>query len=90
MTVDLDQLHPIEDLTRRTLLDLADRIAASKTEEQLVYRECEVDELWRLLGPAHAAGDNRDLRDAVMEVHDLIGVDADVRKAADRLRSIAR
>jgi hypothetical protein len=90
MTVDLDQLHPIEDLSRETMLDLSDRIAASRTEEQLVYRECEVDELWRLLGPAHAPGDNAALRAAVMEVHDLIGVDADVRKAANLLRAIAR
>lgn len=88
--MDLDQLHLVEDLSRRTLLDLSDRIAASKTEEQLVYRECEVDELWRLLGPAHAAGDNTSLRAAVMEVHDLIGVDADVQKAAERLRSVAK
>lgn len=88
--MDLDQLHPVEDLSRRTLLDLSDRIAASTTEEQMVYRECEVDELWRLLGPAHAPEDNAPLRAAVMEVHDLIGVDGDVRRAAERLRSIVK
>jgi hypothetical protein len=88
--MELDRLHPVEDLSRRTLLDLSARIAASTTEEQLVYRECEVDELWRLLGPAHAAGDNLPLREAVMEVHDLIGVDGDVQRAAARLRSIAK
>ena len=88
-TMDLDQLHPIEDLSRRTLMELSERIARSRTEEQFVYRECEIDEVWRLLGPAHAPGDNVALRAAVMEVHDLVGVDGDPRRAAERLRAIA-
>ena len=88
-TMDLDQLHPIEDLSRRTLMELSERIARSRTEEQFVYRECEIDELWRLLGPAHAEDDNAALRAGVMEVHDLVGVDGDPGRAATRLREIA-
>jgi hypothetical protein len=89
MIMNLDELHSVEDLSKATLLALSDRIARSTSEEQFIYRECEIDELWRLLGPAHAPSDNVALRAAVMEVHDLVGVDGDPKRAAERLRELA-
>jgi hypothetical protein len=89
MIMNLDELHPIEDLSKATILALSDRIARSTSEEQFIYRECEIDELWRLLGPAHAPNDDVALRAVVMEVHDLVGVDGDPKRAAARLRELA-
>jgi hypothetical protein len=93
--MDLDSLHPIPELSRWTLRELIRRIERSKTEEQLVYRECEIDEVWRLLGPNMSDPQPdidrlpRDaLKRAVLEAHDLVGVDSNVEAAAAALRAV--
>jgi hypothetical protein len=92
--MDLDSLHPIPEVSRRTLEELIRRIEGSRTPEQLVYRECEIDEVWRLLGPnisnlrLPAPGLQADaLKRAVLEAHDLVGVDGNVAAAAAVLRA---
>jgi hypothetical protein len=81
----LDQAHPISDLSAQTLAQLVTRIELSRTEAQFVYRECELDEVWRLLdapdAPASAA-----LRDAVERAHDLVGMEGKPAEAAQALR----
>ncbi len=92
--MDLDSLHPIPEVSRRTLDELIRRIERSKTPEQLVYRECEIDEVWRLLAPnipdlrLPTPGLQADaLKRAVIEAHDLVGVDGNVAAAAAVLRA---
>jgi hypothetical protein len=92
--MDLDSVHPISEVSRLTLEELICRIEQSKTPEQLVYRECEIDEVWRLLGPnlpnlqLPAPGMQPDaLKRAVLEAHDLVGVDGNVAAAAAVLRA---
>jgi hypothetical protein len=91
-TVNLDTLHMIDDLEPGTIMALARRIEYSTTQEQLIYRESEIDELWRLLGLTNAKTPDEvhrlsALRDAVMEVHDMVGVDENTTGAATRLRA---
>ncbi len=92
--MDLDSVHPIPEVSRDTLEELIRRIERSRTPEQLVYRECEIDEVWRLLGPnlpsvqLPTPGLQPDaLKRAVLEAHDLVGVDGDVTAAAAVLRA---
>jgi hypothetical protein len=92
--MDLDSVHPISEVSRLTLEELIRRIEHSKTPEQLVYRECEIDEVWRLLGPnlpnlqLPTPGMQPDaLKRAVLEAHDLVGVDGNVAAAAAALRA---
>jgi len=92
--MDLDSLHPIADVSLQTLQALIQRIELSRTPEQLVYRESEIDEIWRLLGPnievlvLPAPGlQPAALKRAVLEAHDLVGVDGNVAAAAAVLRA---
>lgn len=96
--MDTDQVNEIEDLSDDTINSLVQRIERSNAVEQLIYRESEIDELWRLLGGvnpaanvAEANGANperiRALRAVIMEVHDLIGVDENPAAAAAKLRA---
>ena len=100
MRNDLDELHVIADRAPKTLLALADRIEATRDDMHLVYRETELDELWRWIDAD--IDDTRASRDAaalpellalkaeVMAIHDLVGgVDADTSNAARRLRELA-
>lgn len=84
--MDLDTLHSVEDLSPETLSALASRIAASATVEQLVYRECELDEAWRLAADPTGAIDPK-LRSAVQRAHDIVGVCDEPSEAAAALRS---
>jgi hypothetical protein len=93
--MDLDSLHPIPEVSRWALRELIRRIEHSKTEEQLVYRECEIDEVWRLLGPNMSDLPPQidrlpldALKRAVLEAHDLVGVDGNVAAAAAALRAV--
>jgi hypothetical protein len=62
----------------------------------LIYREAEMDEVWRILDLAitdprtHSADLPmlEKIREVIMQVHDLIGVDEDVAAAAERLRTL--
>ena len=105
MTVDEqfnpDQAHPIDDFTTETLDRLVGRITSSRAEEEFVYREAEMDDLWRIVETAltqaerdrlpateldHLSGLLRDVRRA----HDLVGhghPEADPDAAAQLLRT---
>lgn len=90
----LDEIHQIDDLTPAALLVLVQRIERSRTPEQLIYREAELDEVWRLLGnhagahPEMAPERLAELKAAVMAAHDLVGVDENPKAAAERLRAV--
>jgi hypothetical protein len=96
---ELDRLHDIAELTDQSVLALVTRIERSSSPEHMIYRECELDEAWRLLdsavrevrarGGANAAETLETLdalRGLVIKAHDLVGVDADVTSAASELR----
>lgn len=93
--MDIDSLYDVSDTSPETLVLLSGLIARSRSEEQLVYRETEIDELWRLLAierkwasGARAAQIDK-VMGVVMVVHDLIGVSAEPAAAADMLRTLA-
>lgn len=97
--MDLDDVLPIENFSDLTLRMLADRLQRSTTAEQHIYRESELDELWRLLDIALRAGDPdglRDagwlgvMRDAVHRAHDLVGMEGKPKEAAEVLRQAVR
>ena len=90
--MDLDDILEADTFDRATLVTLAERIRASTTLEQFIYRESELDEVWRLVDMAVAqAGGASDrtrleeLRRAIMETHDLVGIDHRPAAAANRL-----
>lgn len=93
----IDMAHQVPDLSRPVMLQLIERIRKSRTDEQLVYRESEIDEVWLLLDAAIAeafwvGGKSAEIarmeafKAAVMQVHDLIAVERNVGTAAARLR----
>lgn len=95
--MDLDDVLPVENFSDLTIQLLADRLARSRTPEQCIYRESELDELWRLIDIAAHAGDPDGLRDAatlshmreaVHKAHDLVGMDEKPKQAAEVLRSL--
>jgi hypothetical protein len=80
----VDEAAPVEDFTPETLGELGERIACSTTPEQLVYREAELDDLWRIVETAvTVARDERlpaaeiarleHLARLVRDAHDLVG-----------------
>jgi hypothetical protein len=92
--MDLDTCNAVPDASDATLRTLAGLIAASTTEEHMVYRETELDEVWRLLKTQRdadpAALDERAA--AVHDIHDMIAVTVDpavTAAAAARLRALA-
>lgn len=95
MRLDLDDIIAVENFSDLTIQTLADRLARTRTAEQCIYRESELDELWRLIDIAERAGDPEGLRDAatlarmreaVHRAHDLVGMDGKPREAAEALR----
>ena len=95
--MDLDDVIPVENFSDLTFQVLADRLMRTRTAEQCIYRESELDELWRLIDIAVRAGDPdglRDtetlehMRDAVHEAHDLVGMDTKPKEAAAALRKV--
>jgi uncharacterized protein (UPF0548 family) len=96
-----DELHDVLDCGSATLRTLADRIEASSEDMALIYRETEIDELWRWvdvgLGQAEylrAAPTQiahwRALKAEVMRIHDLVGIDLDTDAAVASLRALAQ
>ncbi|MBL8552122.1 MAG: hypothetical protein JNJ73_19195 [Hyphomonadaceae bacterium] len=96
---EIDRLHVFAEITDQTLMALVARIERSSTAEHLIYRECELDEAWRLLdsavrevrsqggaGAAEALETLDALRPIVIKAHDLVGIDGDVKSAASELR----
>jgi hypothetical protein len=97
--MDPDEVCDIEDYSTSTLGTLIERLLASASPEQLIYRECELDEVWRLIdldiasrkasgGAAAELDELARWRDTVMQAHDLVGVNADPAAAAQRLRTL--
>lgn len=95
-----DLLHDVFDCRPETLLALADRVEQSTDDIQLVYREAEMDELWRAVSIAvMECQHNRvapekmafwlGIKDEVMRIHDIVGVDLDRTLAATALRQLA-
>jgi len=93
--LDLDDIIPVENFSDLTIQVLADRLQQSRTAEQHIYRESELDELWRLLDIACRSGDPdglrgpemlRNMRDIVHRAHDLVGMDGKPKEAAAALR----
>ena len=94
--MDLDDVIPVENFSDLTIQVLVDRLQRTKSAEQCIYRESELDELWRLLDIAVRAGDPEGLRDsatlakmrdAVHQAHDLVGMDGKPKEAAEVLRT---
>ena len=93
----LDDIHDVDDYSQITVRALIDRLQRSTSPEQLIYRETELDEMWRLTDIALAEAErNRSpdrallarIKDAVMQAHDLVGVDGQPFAAADVLRTL--
>lgn len=96
-----DDLTSIDDYSAATLEAICQRLAVSLGVEHMIYRESELDEVWRLLDAdvANAARDGlttpqlqrlETLRSLVIEAHDLVGNDGDTVAARERLgRAIA-
>lgn len=96
-----DELHDIVDCGPDTLRALAERIEASGEGMGLIYRETEIDEVWRWVDvglgqavyvrAAPAVIEHwRHLKAEVMRIHDLIGIDMDRAAAVQSLQALAR
>jgi hypothetical protein len=91
----------VSDLSADVLRLMASRIEASRTVEQIIYRETELDEIWRLADLAVAGARGRAGQDApailqlariatlVHAAHDAIGQSEDAAAAARALREAA-
>jgi hypothetical protein len=97
--LELDDVLVVSSISDLTIQTLADRLQRSTTDEQHIYRESELDELWRLLDIA-ASGDGLEgirrkawlatMRDAVHRAHDLVGMEGRPQEAAAVLRDSLR
>lgn len=96
--MDLDDINDVDDLSQATVGAMAERLRQSQSEEQFVYRETELDELWRIadvsLGRQDLSQAQRvwldGLRDAIVRSHDLVGVESrpvDAAAVLDQLLS---
>lgn len=95
--MDLDDINPVENFSDLTIQSIADRLHRTRTAEQCIYREVELDELWRLIDIAVRSGDPdglrnqstlRTMRDLVHRAHDLVGMEGKPREAATLLRQL--
>jgi hypothetical protein len=93
-----DDICPVEDFSAATLSALIDALERSTTREHFVYREAELDDLWRVVDTALRAArrDTREREHALrleelqaiaVEAHDLVGADERPLEAAARLRA---
>ncbi|WP_322028949.1 hypothetical protein [Paraburkholderia sp. J76] len=94
--MDVNDIHSIEDYSPQTLRELIGRVEKSSTFEHMIYRESELDEVWRLLDSdiltAERKGSNAPelqnlvaLRKLIVDAHDFIGNDSNTADARDRL-----
>ncbi|MCY4623713.1 MAG: hypothetical protein OXC99_01705 [Chloroflexi bacterium] len=83
--LDLNRPLPIHDFSPDTLLSLVERIESSSGFQHFIFREAELDDLWRQVeyalvnaqssGPEHKDIDRlRVLLDCVVAAHDLVSV----------------
>jgi hypothetical protein len=93
----IDTMVEITDIAPATLIAAATRVAASTAQEHFVYRESEMDELWRLAdmdlrkarqASPHSAETKRleRLAGLIHRAHDVLGQDSDTKTAAALLR----
>lgn len=92
--MNLDDIHPVDDLSEITVRAAVDRLRRSTTHEQFIFREIELDEMWRIVdlalqNPQCAAnaGPLANIRAAIMAAHDLVGVDLRPAEAAAALEA---
>jgi hypothetical protein len=95
----LDDLMTVSEMSPDTLRLMAARIEASRTPGHIVYRETELDEVWRLAEMALSQARHRGQKDRAKYVgalaelvhaaHDLIGEKEDPVAAAAALRKAA-
>ena len=92
-----DQLNEVQSLDESQFNALIHRLENTRTVEQMIYREAELDEVWRYVdaalrdavkqgGSAELTDVLKALRQAVHKVHDLVGDDNDAGRAAQELR----
>lgn len=97
---DEGRLHDVFDCEPLTLIELAGRVERTCDDIQLVYREAEMDELWRAAAivltqleyeraSAEAIAAWAEIKNEVMRIHDLVGVDLSTDVAAAALRRLA-
>lgn len=95
--MDLDSLCPVDNMSDLTVQRLLDRIERSTTDEHFIYREIELDELWRLVDVAIVDPDRDDGRgeerlrrmlSAIQRAHDLVGMEGKPAEAAAALREV--
>jgi hypothetical protein len=92
-----DHIVPVEDYSDETIRSLIAHLEASSSFEHFIYRESELDAVWRLVEialqhPAGTAGAGESARlqrllAAAREAHDLVA-DEQPREAAERLRQV--
>jgi hypothetical protein len=92
--MDLDDIHEVNEYSEMTLRAMIARLRKSRGPEQCIYRETELDEMWRIVDIAlrNANSDTADtlnqLRTAIMTAHDLVGMDEKPLEAAAALEAI--
>ena len=95
--MDLAEVVEIEDFSNETLLALAERLENSRTFQDLIMREVELDEVWRRVDTVLRNADEQGLDQQsigtleklftlVFEAHDLAGDDQPL-EAAKKLRA---
>lgn len=96
----LDELHDISDFKPETLQLLANRIEYSCDELHQIYRETELDEVWRWIdvaigqsiydrAPREKIDQLLSIKNEVMAIHDYVGIESDMQNAARRLHELA-
>jgi hypothetical protein len=97
--IDPNEVCDIQDYSAETLAREIDRLLASSGPEHFIYRECELDEIWRLLdldisslrasgGPPAEVARLERFRGIIMQAHDSVGVAGDPTAAAQELRAL--
>ncbi len=92
--MDLDDIHEISEYSEMTLRAMIARLKKSRGPEQCIYRETELDEMWRIVDIAARNADSgtadtlNQLRAAIMTAHDLVGMDEKPLDAAAALEAI--
>ena len=97
--IDPNEVCDIQDYSAATLAAQVDRLLASNAPEHFIYRECEFDEIWRLIdldisslrasgGPAAEVARLERLRSVIIQAHDSVGVAGDPAAAAQQLRAL--
>jgi len=93
----VDEIYDVDDWSEITVRAMIARLEQSTTPEQFVYRETELDEMWRLVDIALKDAKKflmperielARVRDLIMTAHDLVGVEGRPLDAAATLRAI--